>query len=140
MQHGKWAFPSPEDSVFLFSNQLIYSSNPLILSVLHSSWNPNLLVLLVFPAFPTSPFPGICSTCLPSIKHHQSSLSLTYILLSRRILSTSSKLYTPVMAIPSCHLDYIGNGLQPRNRRHTCDPDFEAGKYRFLVQILRNIG
>jgi hypothetical protein len=34
----------------------------------------------------------------------------------------------------------IWNELQYRNIEHTCDQDLEAGRYRFLIQILRNSG
>jgi hypothetical protein len=33
-----------------------------------------------------------------------------------------------VISIPDGQLDYIWNELQSRNGRHTCDPDFEAGR------------
>jgi hypothetical protein len=41
-----------------------------------------------------------------------------------------------VMAIPGCQLDYIWNELQSRIGRLTCDPDLEAGRYKFLTWIL----
>ena len=41
-----------------------------------------------------------------------------------------------VMAIPGCHLDYIWNDLQFRIEGLTCDPYFEAGRYKFLTWIL----
>jgi hypothetical protein len=37
------------------------------------------------------------------------------------------------MAIPGCQLDYIWNELQPRIGGLTCDPDLEAGRYKFLT-------
>ena len=41
-----------------------------------------------------------------------------------------------VVAIPGCQLDYIWNELQFRTGRLTCDPDLEAGRYKFLTSIL----
>ena len=40
------------------------------------------------------------------------------------------------MAIPGCQFDYIWNGLQSRIGGLTCDPDLEAGRYKFLFWIL----
>jgi hypothetical protein len=40
-----------------------------------------------------------------------------------------------VVAIPGCQLDYIWNELQSRNGGHTCDPDLEAGKWVFDLDL-----
>jgi hypothetical protein len=40
------------------------------------------------------------------------------------------------MTIPGCQLDYIWNELQSRIEELTCDPDLEAGRYKFLTWIL----
>jgi hypothetical protein len=44
------------------------------------------------------------------------------------------------VAIPGCQLDYIWNELQSRIGRLTCDPNLEAGRYKFLTWILRHCG
>ena len=44
------------------------------------------------------------------------------------------------MVIPSCQLDYIRGELKSRNGGHTCDPDLEAGRHKFLIQILKHSG
>jgi hypothetical protein len=44
------------------------------------------------------------------------------------------------MAVPSCQFDYIWKGLQSRNGGHNYDPDFEAGKHRFLIWYLKHSG
>jgi hypothetical protein len=41
-----------------------------------------------------------------------------------------------VMAGPGCQLDSIWNELQSRIGGLTCDPDLEAGRYKFLTWIL----
>jgi hypothetical protein len=41
-----------------------------------------------------------------------------------------------VMAITGCQLGYIWNDLQSRMGGLTCDPDFEAGRHKFLTWIL----
>ena len=41
-----------------------------------------------------------------------------------------------VVAIPRCQLDYLWNELQSRTGGHTCDPDLEAGRHKFLTWIL----
>ena len=41
-----------------------------------------------------------------------------------------------VMAVPGCQLDYMWNELQFRIEGYTCDPDLEAGRYKFLIWIL----
>jgi hypothetical protein len=41
-----------------------------------------------------------------------------------------------VVAILGCQLDYICNELQCRIGRLTCDPNLEAGRYKFLTWIL----
>ena len=51
-----------------------------------------------------------------------------------------------VMAILSCQLDYIWNGVQSRNggtpdlesgRQHAFDSDLETGSHKLLIQIMR---
>jgi hypothetical protein len=51
--------------------------------------------------------------------------------LKKYSISTSSGL----MAIPGCQLDSIWNELQSRIGGLTCDPDLEAGRYKFLTWI-----
>jgi hypothetical protein len=41
-----------------------------------------------------------------------------------------------LVAIPGCQLDYIWNELKPRIGKLTCDPNVEAGRYKFLTWIL----
>ena len=41
-----------------------------------------------------------------------------------------------VVTIPGCQLDYIWNELQSKIGRLTCDPNLEAGRYKFLTWIL----
>ena len=41
-----------------------------------------------------------------------------------------------VMAIPDCQHGYIWNELQSRIGGHTCDPDLEDGRHKFLTWIL----
>ena len=38
--------------------------------------------------------------------------------------------------IPGCQLDCIWNELKFRTGELTCDPDLEAERYRFLIQII----
>jgi hypothetical protein len=38
-----------------------------------------------------------------------------------------------VPGIPGCHLDYIWNELESRNRGHAYDPDFEAERHTLLI-------
>jgi hypothetical protein len=45
-------------------------------------------------------------------------------------------LFLFVMVIPGCQLDYIWNELQSRIGGHTCDPDLEAERHKFLTWIL----
>jgi hypothetical protein len=41
-----------------------------------------------------------------------------------------------VVVIPGCQFGYIWNELQSRIGGHTCDPDLEAGRHKFLTCIL----
>jgi hypothetical protein len=52
------------------------------------------------------------------------------------ILFMSSDKGWIIMAIPGCQLDYIWNELPSGIGRLTCDPDLEAGRYKFLTWIL----
>lgn len=146
MQHDKWSFSSLEDSVYpsletvsffspanWYTPQVLWFFLSLIPHAIQIFW------YYIYPTFSIPPSPWMYFTLPPSTKHHQS-FSNKYFLLCHRILSTCIKLHAPVMASPTCQRDYIGNELQSRNRGHICDPDVEAGRYRFLVQILRNSG
>jgi hypothetical protein len=48
----------------------------------------------------------------------------------------SSPGLSAIVAIPGCQLDYIWNKLQSKIGRLTCDPNLEAGRYKFLTWIL----
>jgi hypothetical protein len=41
-----------------------------------------------------------------------------------------------VVDIPGCQCDYIWNELQSKIGRLACNPDLEAGRYKFLIWIL----
>ena len=45
-------------------------------------------------------------------------------------------MYACVVAICGCQLDYMWKELQSRIWRLTCDPNLEAGRYKFLTWIL----
>jgi hypothetical protein len=59
-----------------------------------------------------------------------------YITVLNTILYFSANLIVLANTIPGCQLDYIWNGLQSRIGSLICDPDLEAGRYKFLTWIL----
>lgn len=145
MQHDKWSFSSLEDSVYgktvstllwktvsVFPSQLVYTSSPLILSLI-----PHAIQIFwyyICSAFSLPPSPWMYFTLPPSTKHHQS-FSATG---SFQHLSSYMHLWWLVLLV---NVITLAMNCNPEiERGHICDPDVEAGRYRFLVQILRNSG